>query len=168
MESITITKLGAARQQLETAILLFFDRRDPVAIHTLVGAAYDIIDDVNQRRGGTEMFVKHRYVQLPGRPEIGAINSPQNFFKHADRDPDAELEFFPEMTESFLVDACRKYMDLTGEFVALFHCIMWWFNCRLGADGFDFPAEKRELLDDLLALFAAGDRQEFMRRCARD
>ena len=131
-----------------------------------MSAAYDVIDNVNQSRGGKEMFVKRRYTQLPGRPNRSALNSVQNFFKHADNDPDGELEFFPEMTEPIMADACKTYMELTGEKVALFHCMMWWFKSREGAEGFDFPAEKRGLLRDLLGFFARDDRNGFLLRCA--
>jgi len=88
MEPLKIKKLDAAKSQLETAILLFFDDGDPISIHTLACAAYDIIDGVNQHRGGKEMWVKRRYTQLRGRPTRADINDVQNFLKHADRDPE--------------------------------------------------------------------------------
>jgi hypothetical protein len=40
---ITISKFDAARRQLNTAITLWFADGDPVAIHTLAYAAYEII-----------------------------------------------------------------------------------------------------------------------------
>jgi hypothetical protein len=89
----------------------------------------------------------------------------QNFFKHADRDPDAEIEFFPEMTEPFIADACKTYMEMTSEVVPIFQCFMWWFKSREGEDGFDCPNESRELLQDLLALFTRGDRAGFLMKC---
>ena len=166
MESIKIPKLETARRQLDTAIALFFQGADPVSIHTLACAAYDVIDNVNQNRGRMEMFVKRRYPRLPGKLSVAEINSVQNFFKHADRDPEGELEFFPEMTEPIMADACRTYMDMTGESVAIFHCLLWWFKSREGVAGFDFPPEKHGFLQDLLALFASGDRAGFFLRCA--
>ena len=42
---ITVTKIGAARSQLIEAIHLFFEDRDPVSIHTLVGASLQILND---------------------------------------------------------------------------------------------------------------------------
>jgi hypothetical protein len=166
MHSLRLGKLDAARRQMEAAIALFFQNGDPVAIHTLASAAYDVIDNVNQSWGGKEMFVKRRYTRLPGRLTRAELNSVQNFFKHADNDPEAEIEFFPEMTEPIMADACKAYMEISGESVALFHCMMWWFKSREGTDGFDFPPEKRGFLQDLLALFAKGDREGFLLRCA--
>jgi hypothetical protein len=166
MKSITIEKLDGARRQLETATTLFFENGDPVSIHSLASAAYDVIDGVNQKRGHKEMFVKRRYTQLPGHPKRSLLNSAQNFFKHADNDPEGEMEFFPEMTEAILADACKTYMELTGKQVALFHWMWWWFACREGAKGFDFPDDRRGFLKDLLGLFAKGDRPGFLLRCA--
>lgn len=40
-----ITKIGAARSQLTEAINSFFEERDPVSIHTLIGAALQILND---------------------------------------------------------------------------------------------------------------------------
>jgi hypothetical protein len=166
MDSIKIPKLEAARRQLDTAIALFFQSGDAVSIHTLACAAYDVIDNVNRCRGRKETFVKGRYPKLPGKMSVATINSVQNFFKHADRDPEGELEFFPEMTEPIIADACRTYVDMTGESVAIFHCFLWWFKSRDGMAGFDFPPEKFALLQDLLDLFASGDRAGFFLRCA--
>jgi hypothetical protein len=165
MESINIRKLEAARRQLETAIALFFESGDPVSIHTLASAAYDVIDNVNQSRGGKGMFVKRRYTQLPGRPSRSLLNSAQNFFKHADEDPEEEMEFFPALTEAMMADACKTYLEMTGEKVALFHYMRWWFHSREGAEGLDFPAEKRGFLHDLLGFFAKGDRKGYLLRC---
>ncbi len=115
MESLAIKKMDAAKRQLETAILLHFDHGDPVSVHTLACAAYDIIDGVNQHRGSKEMWVKRRYTQLPGRPTRGDINEVQNFLKHANRDPEGTLDFFPLMTGPMLADASRTYIESTGD-----------------------------------------------------
>jgi len=49
-KGIMISKLDAARRQLATAITLWFEDRDPVSIHTLVFAAYEIIHAVSKQR----------------------------------------------------------------------------------------------------------------------
>jgi hypothetical protein len=45
------------------------------------------------------------------------MNSYENFFKHADHDPDpnATIEFNPEVTEIFLIDAWGQMEKLIGE-----------------------------------------------------
>jgi len=39
---LKISKLDAAKRQLETAIRLYFNEADPVSVHTLAGAAHTI------------------------------------------------------------------------------------------------------------------------------
>jgi hypothetical protein len=49
-DHLTITKLEAARRQLGTAIVLWFNDDDPVSIHTLVCAAYEIVHTLTKKR----------------------------------------------------------------------------------------------------------------------
>ena len=53
IKSLTISKLDAAKRQLETYIRLYFHSGDPVAMHTLTAAAFGIIRDLNEKRSGT-------------------------------------------------------------------------------------------------------------------
>jgi hypothetical protein len=38
-----VSKLDAAKRQLETVIRLYFSNGDPVSIHTLTAAAYNVL-----------------------------------------------------------------------------------------------------------------------------
>ena len=51
MHCIQVSKLDAACRQLESAIELFFADRDPVSIHTLAAAAYNLLADVCKATG---------------------------------------------------------------------------------------------------------------------
>lgn len=53
-----VAKLDAAKRQLETAIRLYFASADPVSIHTLTAAAYQLLLDLNKKAGGEPMFMK--------------------------------------------------------------------------------------------------------------
>jgi len=85
-----LTKLEAARRQLETAVKLYFGHGDEVSIQTLVAAAYAIVRDINEHRGGNSMIKDVLNGLLPPEDILEFrrhINSPDNFLKHADRDP---------------------------------------------------------------------------------
>jgi hypothetical protein len=104
-----VTKMDAARRQLATAVELWFRDKDEVSIHALAFASYEVIDAVSKKRGRTQdlifdaIVVKDEY-----RKEFKAfVKKSANFFKHADRDPDATLEFEPELTGMFIVFAIR-------------------------------------------------------------
>jgi len=54
------------------------------------------------------------------------LSSYENFFKHADKDPDKLLEFNPVATEMFLFDAVFTYQALTTEIPPLMGTFKIW------------------------------------------
>lgn len=58
MREFKVSKLDAAKRQLGTAIRLYFSDGDPVSIHTLTAAAYNILRDVTKQKGVELMLVK--------------------------------------------------------------------------------------------------------------
>lgn len=107
----TISKLDAARRQLDSAISLYFQESDPVVVHTLACAAHQIIHDINKSKGSTDLL----YEKFRTRGFTTAqINKHYNFFKHADKDPDpnGEIEFNPKFTEIFILFAIRGLSEL--------------------------------------------------------
>ncbi|MGI8569030.1 MAG: hypothetical protein ACR2KT_08130 [Methylocella sp.] len=50
---VRIGKLDAARRQLRTAITLWFNDGDPVSVHTLAYAAYEVIHAISEKRDPT-------------------------------------------------------------------------------------------------------------------
>jgi hypothetical protein len=99
---LTIGKLDAARRQLHVAIREWFCGGDPIVIHTLACAAYEIIHAISLQR-----LPERRNLLLDTnvfRPEIRKqLRKPANFFKHADRDGDSVIEFSPVLTEAFIL-----------------------------------------------------------------
>jgi hypothetical protein len=114
---LQISKLDAARRQLRTAITLWFNDGDPVAIHALAFASYEILHAVSKKRDPSRMkllfdsdFVKEEF-----RSELNiAFKQSAYFFKHADRDPEAIIEFNPAMSECFIIFAISA-LQLCGE-----------------------------------------------------
>ena len=110
---------------------LYFRNGDPISIHTLTWAAYSILADINEVRGGPPMKIDDVMVTLI-KPEFQKefqkmLREAHTFFKHADRTPDAVLEFDPIQTEMVLYEACEKYRELTGEYSPhLFTFIIWY------------------------------------------
>lgn len=114
---LQLSKLDAARRQLETAIALYFQDGDPVSIHTLACAAHEIIQTLNHKSGGQPTlkqqfrsdlrpdYVKRFYVRL---------DAAKNFFKHADKDPDALIQFSQFESEIVMLDACWTHRRFTG------------------------------------------------------
>jgi hypothetical protein len=91
---MSITKLDAVTRQMDAAIGLYFNGGDDVSIHTLVGAAHNLLTDLSSAAKQETVFQK--YIRPDKRAEVEkAIRAPQNFLKHADKDPQATLELDP-------------------------------------------------------------------------
>jgi hypothetical protein len=165
-KELRIGKLEAARRQLETAIKLYFHYSDPISIHTLSAAAYNVLRAINKDHGGTPMFAKEFLVQhiAPGQEKhvMSQVNEAENFFKHADRDPDKVLHFKLFLTEIFLLDACGKYHDLTGELVPVFQVFFYWVIIH-HPKLFKLPAEAQMLAEGLQEDLSSLSRQDFFR-----
>ena len=74
-------------------------------------------------------FIKNNPLVRPEKSKewIDLVNKSQNFFKHADRDSEAILEFRPSITPFFILDAVQLYGQIAGE-MTLEQRVFWaWF-----------------------------------------
>jgi hypothetical protein len=157
-----ISKLDAAKRQMETAVRLYFSEADPVSIHTLTWAVYQVLADINKSRGGNPMVTE--WILRGVLPDKIAeakcrLSSAANFFKHANRDPDTILAFDPAQTEVLLFDVCSKYRDLTGEVVPMLGVYWAWFWLGPGADLVDVT--KTKVIEQVRAAFAGASKASF-------
>ena len=141
----TVGKLEAARRHLETAALLHFNAGDPVPIHTLVAAAYGVLEGVAAKTG-RKMFIAQS-LEAGFSPKLvdvlkSAMRRPQNYFKHANRSNDPEnVEYSPTFTQLMLLDAYSMLLQLTGERPILLAAFQAWCFVHLH--------ELREVLPEL-------------------
>ena len=156
-----INKLDAARRQLVEAIWLFFHRRDPVAIHTLVGASHQLLYDLAKAKD-FKSFIKDFPALRPERKKdwIAIINKAQNFFKHANKDPSDEFDFRQEFTRFLLIDALDLYRQLAGEMFHEGKVYQTWFTLTYK----DFLVES-ELKKQLTTLGEGVDPDDFDMLC---
>src|SRR6202012_2113533 len=91
---------------------------DEVSIHTLVWAAYEILNALNKKAGNTDVTLQG-YVEVIARPGhaqdvMRIFRASMTFFKHADRDPNAVLEFAPRTTD-ILISLALRGLAAVGE-----------------------------------------------------
>jgi hypothetical protein len=126
-----IKKLDGARRQLSTAIELYFADKDLVSTWTLAAAAYNVVRDINRQQSGSPMMLKEQLPnQVPARLRAklaASIQGPENFFKHADRDPLASIELHDGQIELLLLDATLAYERLTHEHLPAFILLRKWY-----------------------------------------
>jgi hypothetical protein len=111
---IKVTKLDAARRQFRTAVRLWFRNDDPVAIHTLVSAAHEIIHTLFRRAGHRGLMFDADYIKDEYRSDWAKlIKRNASFFKHAREDPDGETEFDPKTNIGLLMASMSGLSRLT-------------------------------------------------------
>lgn len=109
-----VTKIEAARRQIDAAIDLYFSGGDFLAIYTIGFAAHQILNDIydHHRDDG---FLQAMSQKLPSDFRRHLAN-PANFLKHADRDRDACL---PEISyiqiEAVLCVSTVLYKRISGD-----------------------------------------------------
>ncbi len=128
-----ISKIDAARRQLDVALSLFFNDADPISIHTLTAAAHQILMDISGSKG-VKSLVKGLALDIIRQDKaslyLSAVNEAENFFKHADRDQSALLEFNPAQTEYLLLDAVEMYIMLTNDIPEDMSIYQAWFRIK--------------------------------------
>ena len=125
-----LTKRDVARRQLMTAITLFFQDKDLVSVFSLATNAWEVIDVLCNRAGVKSMSNRARENIPVGRHlKAHYINEPcRNFFKHAERDPDAILEEFDEHSVDAIVFlAVEDYVRLFKKAPVEFQVFQAWY-----------------------------------------
>jgi hypothetical protein len=160
---LRLSKLEASRRQLETAIVLFFKGGDPVSIHTLATAAAEVIRDLNTACGGKPMAfdLPSNLVKPAYRSSLlRKLREAQNFFKHADQDPEAILEFNTELSVFILFDAIEKYCELSGETPPIIKVFSLWFRSRW-PEAFFFTDDERRRISEVVRYSATTSKAQF-------
>ena len=126
-----VTKLDAARRQLQTAIQLLFSQKDGVSIHTLAHASFGILKDVAKHRGKTRVSDAGNELSGSGQKDFwNRFNRTGNFFKHADKDPEGFLAGISEEENEALISlAIEIYCDMGCIGTPEFDAFQLWWRC---------------------------------------
>ncbi len=126
---IEIGKLEAARRHLETAILMFFERKDPVVIYSVSWSAYQILSDICKEKKIHRQMEDNPIIKEFGvsKEFMSAFRAPRNFFHHADKDPEETIKFFPDMAFLMPLLATELYGKLISNPFFSGKVIQMWF-----------------------------------------
>ncbi|HUD60129.1 MAG TPA: hypothetical protein VMQ99_11575 [Acetobacteraceae bacterium] len=129
--TIQVTKINAVHRQIDPAIRMWFADDDPVAIHTLVAAAHELLHTLFKRAGLAGLLFDSPSIKKEWRSTVAkAIKAPATFFKHAQRDPDATLTFHPGVNETILL-YCASALDRMNEAKSIeVIALAWWLWLR--------------------------------------
>ena len=112
---ITVSKLEAAKRQLDCAIHLWFHDGDDVSTHTLAATAHQVLHDIHRKIGaGSPIFSPDIVKEEYHKQWQNIVKRPWNFFKHADNDPDPEgtLKFPAFATTVYFLFSFQMLADL--------------------------------------------------------
>ena len=116
-----LSKLDAAQRQLDVASTLFAEQDDRLAIHTLAGAAEEILGSLIKRSGQASMFdqVRSAAEQRFGKSVTGGelselVNKSRNALKHANDPNEDTFEYDPDDAAVMLFRALVNYQLFTG------------------------------------------------------
>ncbi len=131
MSVVWIDKIEAARRQIKTAVRLFFQETEPVAVHTLVASAHQILIDIGLKRGIYGALKSAKLLQsAEGQEYLKSINFAFNYMKHADRDDDMKLNIEPlqRFTSDVLLDAVVLLQRISGDIPVEARVFWTWFS----------------------------------------
>lgn len=152
-----ISKLEAASRLLDTAIRLFFESSDAVAVHSLAAASLNILSDLAEHGGNSWRAHLGDDSKLSAQEVKRILNRAWNFFKHADRDPDETLNFEEIDSEHLMFVAVLQ----CGELQATTCCMQAFQLWYIAAHPAHFPkiervfSEAMELFPDFETLSSA-------------
>lgn len=122
---LTLTKIEAARRQLEVASRLFVSQGDLLAVHTLCGAAEEILGALCERSGKIHAFERMRAEaearfgrQVKPQELSSLVNASRNALKHAHIPTEDTLQYDPDHAIGMLFRALVNYQVLTGALTA--------------------------------------------------
>jgi hypothetical protein len=110
---VRISKIDAARRQLDTAIELWFKDGDGLSAFTLAYASFKLLGNLYTHHG-TDGFGTAIEKLTKEKGAHNAMARIANFLKHADRDPNDALAFFhPDLTVPVIGLSTLLYKNLT-------------------------------------------------------
>ena len=125
-----LDKLTVATRQLREAVDMLFSERDRIAIHTVASAAHQVFADLAIKRNLRHLLRNpSAYIDSSAYTQARKeLCEPENFFKHADRDADAQVTFAPLLLQIFLVESIEIHAQLAEHTLWDFHVFNMWFH----------------------------------------
>jgi len=129
---VNISKLDVAKRELEHSIRLFFSCGDIIVIHLVSSAAQEVLSDLGKESGTVSISTYTQKHVKKDKQEfvLRKLRQANNFFKHADKDPNELLKFNPETSEFIIWDSVNLYQSLTKEITGLMMAFRLWFFAK--------------------------------------
>lgn len=127
---VAVSRIQAARQQLDAAAALYFISDDVISSHTLLFAAIGILNPMLQARGGADLLLADKVKPEERDAWLATMRESSNFFKHGKKegDPNEILHFRPNLDELSLHAAILAYREIAGGITDNMTIFVWWIR----------------------------------------
>ncbi|HNC84957.1 MAG TPA: hypothetical protein PK999_18030 [Nitrospira sp.] len=130
-DELVLSKMDVATRQLNAAIRMLFFGADVVALHTVTAAAHEVLRNLASHEGIVKSVKDSPLIAESKRAEfIRAVNLPQNFFKHAEKDPKGKIAFRYNGSFLFILDAVLLFVTLGQELTYEMKVFLVWIQLR--------------------------------------
>lgn len=130
-DELVLSKIDVASRQLNTAIRMLFFDEDVVSLHTIAAAAHEVLRNLASHDGVAKSVKDSPLIANSERANfLRAVNRPQNFFKHADKDPKARIAFRYNGNFLFILDAIVLFVALGQELTREMKVFLVWVQLR--------------------------------------
>lgn len=144
--TLQLTADEVAEREINVAIDLLLRGGDPVAIHVLTMAAYDVVEAAARRMKKRTVLEDH-VATLPADERDGyldVIRGPFNFMKHGGRAEELLADFMPDSVQLHLIAATTTFMDIYGREPARGPDLWGWVEVHeLDIHAVAFPPQKK-------------------------
>jgi hypothetical protein len=162
-----ISKIEAAKRQLDTAIDLWFKDGDGLSAFTLAYAGFKLLGNLYTHQGidGFGRAIERLTMERGAHKSMARI---ANFLKHADRDPDDSLSFFhPDLTVVVIGLSTLLYKNLTDSLSLKMQAFDSWTEMtaadELGIPETDQNAERAAINQRVREALRQVPRERYMR-----
>lgn len=146
---LAVSRIQAARQQLDAAIALYFISDDVVSSHTLLFAAIGILNPMWQARGGSDLLLADKVKPEDRDAWLATMKESSNFFKHGKKegDPNEVVHFRPQLDELSLFETILAYREIASGITDNMTIFIWWIRRK-------YPRLRLEPLDEVEKVLA--------------
>jgi hypothetical protein len=129
MTEIRVSKIEAAKRQIELSIRLLFQNEDPIGILTLAAAGFRILRDLGEEADAKAHHHLKKIIKVGMEGKLWkAFNRPADFLKHAENVHDGILDNIQEEANDVLIlFACFYYKDLGHRWTLQMVAFITWY-----------------------------------------
>ncbi len=143
---------------------MVINQRDPISTHTIACSAHQILYDLARKQhisGNIKDIVPNR----KKREWFNILNTPYNFFRHANKDTAKKIEFNPTISHFFILDATYLYQELNDRLFYEAALFRLWFNKHYPDYVLKAHTGDRltDLMQELKAFFSDEDFKEYLK-----